>query len=108
LPVFWKIYNNGDCLTDFERIGAGCLFKDMPDQRIDVITYSGYRGEETPRSILIHHEKIDVVAILNRWIEEGIEDRARKRVFRVKGSDGKIRKIYYDEKETEWFYVVED
>jgi hypothetical protein len=72
------------------------------------MSYFGYRGEETPRSILIHHDKIDVVAILNRWIEERSEDRTRKRFYRVKGSDGKIRKIYYDEKETEWFYVVED
>jgi hypothetical protein len=76
--------------------------------RIDVITYSGYRGEETPRSILIHDERIEVVAILNMWIEEGIEDRARKRFFKVKGTDGKTHKIYYDEKEMEWFYRVED
>lgn len=76
----------------------------MSDQRIAVVTYSGYRGEETPRFILIHHENIEVVAILNRWVEEGIEDRVRKRFFEVKGSDGKTHKIYYDEKETEWFY----
>jgi len=77
----------------------------MSDKRIDVVTYSGYRGEETPRSILIHHEKIEVVAILNRWIGEGIEDKVRKRFFKLKGSDGKTHKIYYDEKETEWFYL---
>ena len=56
----------------------------MADHRIGVMTYSGYRGEETPRSILIHNEKIEVVAILNMWIEEGIEDRVRKRFFKVK------------------------
>ena len=76
--------------------------------RIDVITYSGYRGEETPRSILIHNEKIEVVAILNMWIEEGSEDRARKRFFKVKGTDGKTYKIYYDDEEMEWFYVGGD
>jgi hypothetical protein len=80
----------------------------MSDNRIGVITYSGYRGEETPRSILIHNEEIEVVAILNMWIEERIEDRVRKRFFKVKGSDGKTRKIYYDDKEMEWFPVVED
>jgi len=73
-----------------------------------VITYSGYRGEETPRFILIHDEKIEVVAILDMWVEEGLKDRVRKRVFRVKGSDGKTHKIYYDEKGMEWFYIVED
>lgn len=80
----------------------------MPDNRINVITYSGHRGEETPRSIFIHNEKIEVVAILNMWIEEGIEDRVRKRFFKVRGTDGKTHKIYYDEKEMEWFYTVED
>jgi hypothetical protein len=80
----------------------------MSDQRIDVITYSGFRGEETPRSFLLHNEKIEVVAILNMWIEEGIEERVRRRFFKVKGSDGKTHKIYDDEKEMEWFDRVED
>lgn len=79
----------------------------MSDTRIDVITYSGYRGEETPRSILLHDEKIDVVAIVKMWIEEGFEDRVEKRFFKVKGSDGKTHKIYYDERAMEWFYMSE-
>jgi hypothetical protein len=82
--------------------------KGMSDKRIDVITYPGYRGEETPRFILIHNEKTEVVAILNMWIEEGVENKVRKRFFKVKGSDGTTHTIYYDEKETEWFYMVED
>jgi hypothetical protein len=49
-----------------------------------------------------------VVAILNMWIEEGLQDRARKRFFEVKGSDGKTHKIYYDEKGMEWIYIVGD
>lgn len=80
----------------------------MSDTQIDVITYSGYRGEEAPRSILLHNEKIEVVAILDMWIEEGLEDRARKRFFKVKGSDEKKHKIYYDEKEMKWYYRVEN
>jgi len=79
----------------------------MSNHRINVITYSGYRGEETPRTVLLHDEKIDVVAIVNMWIEEGLEDRVEKRFFEVKGSDGKTHKIYHDEKEMEWFYMVE-
>ena len=78
------------------------------DNRIEVISYSGYREEETPRFILIHEEKIEVNAILDRWIEERLNDRATKRYFRVKGSDGKIHIIYYDEKDSEWFYRVPD
>jgi len=38
----------------------------MCDQRIKVIAYSGYRGEETPRAIILQGERIEVVGIL-RW-----------------------------------------
>ena len=80
----------------------------MSDQRIKVIAYSGYRGEETPRAIILQGERIEVVGILRRWIEEGVGDRARKRFFIVKGNDGILRKIYYDEKIMEWFHRVEE
>jgi hypothetical protein len=76
----------------------------MPDERIQVIAYSGYRGEETPRAIIHHDEKIEVIDILSRWIEEAFDNRGRKRFFVCKGSDGGIHKIFYDEKTTEWFY----
>jgi len=80
----------------------------MSDQRIEVIAYSGYRGEETPRVMIFHSKRIEVIKILERWIGEGLEDRIRKRFFKVRGSDGLDHKLYYDEKRMEWFYVVED
>ncbi|MEW6418650.1 MAG: hypothetical protein AB1480_11080 [Nitrospirota bacterium] len=76
----------------------------MPDKRIEVITYSGYRAEESPRAFMLNGEKIEVVRILDMWIEEGDEDRTRKRFFKVKGSDGYTHKIYYNEKIMTWFY----
>jgi hypothetical protein len=80
----------------------------MSNERIEVIAYSGYRGEETPRAIILHNEKIEAVEILSMWIEEGFEDRTRKRFFKVKGSDGIIHKIFYDEKTKGWFYKSKD
>ena len=80
----------------------------MSDQRIKVIAYSGYRGEETPRTIILHDKTIEVVEIQNMWIEESVEDRARKRVFEIKGNNGNTYKIYCDEKVMEWLYVVEE
>jgi hypothetical protein len=53
-------------------------------------------------------EKIEVIAILDRWLEERLKDRVIKRLFKVKGSDGKTHNIYYDEKDREWFYRFED
>ena len=84
------------------------FLKDMRQESIEVIAYSGYRGEETPRTIILHDKTIEVFEILDRWIEEGFEERTRKRFFIVKGSDGIVYKIYCDEKVMEWFYVVED
>ncbi|MDI6890944.1 MAG: hypothetical protein QMC83_08430 [Thermodesulfovibrionales bacterium] len=74
------------------------------DETIDVITYSGYRGEERPMAFFLYGEKIEVVEIIDMWIEEGLEDMARRRFFQVKGSDGYMHKIYNDERATEWFY----
>ena len=80
----------------------------MPEERIKVIAYSGYRGEETPRMILLHGERIEVIEILRHWIEERSDDRARKRFYQVKGSDGNLYMIYYDEKAMEWFRIHKD
>jgi hypothetical protein len=76
----------------------------MPDKRIEVITYSGYRGEESPRAFMLNGEKIEIARILDMWVEEGVEDRTKKRFFKVKGSDGYTHKIYYNEKIMIWFY----
>jgi len=84
------------------------LIKDMSDQRIEVIAYSGYRDEEIPRAMILHNERIEVAEILSSWTEEGLQDRVRKRFFKIKGSDGNLYKIYYNEKVMEWFYIVED
>jgi hypothetical protein len=75
----------------------------MSEERIEVVAYAGHRGEETPRIIFFHQKKIEVVEILRRWIEENVEDRTRRRFFVLKGGDGILYKIYYDESKREWF-----
>ena len=80
----------------------------MSDQRIQVFAYSGYRGEEIPRAMIIRDVRIDVVKILNMLIEEGVEDRGRKRFFEFEGHDRKNYRIYYLEKAGEWYHKVED
>jgi hypothetical protein len=82
--------------------------EDMSEEKIEVIAYSGYRGEELPTAMILHGARIEVAEILSMWIEEGVEDRARKRFFEIKGNDGKTYRIYYDEKAMEWFRMVED
>jgi hypothetical protein len=76
----------------------------MSEEKIRVMAYSGYRGEETPRALMLSGRRIEVVEIQESWIEEGIGDRTTRRFFQVKGSDGGIHKIFYDEKTGEWYY----
>jgi hypothetical protein len=69
---------------------------------IDVITYSGYRGEERPVAFILRGERIEVVEILDKRIEEDVADRTRKRLFKVKGSDGYMHLLCYDEQSAAW------
>lgn len=78
----------------------------MPDEKIEVIAYSGSRSEELPRSFILYGERIEVVAISDMWIEEEFKGRLRKRFFKVSGSDGYTHKIYCDEMKMEWFIQV--
>ena len=80
----------------------------MFEEKIEVIAYSGYRGEEIPRAMIFRGKKIEVKDILKRWTEEGVKDKKRKRVFKLKGSDGIIYTVHYDEKFMDWFCKVEE
>jgi hypothetical protein len=73
-------------------------------EKIDVISYAGRKGDERPVTFILRGLRIDIVEILEYWIEEGLNDRVRKRYFRVKGSDGNIHLIYYDEQVLGWYY----
>jgi hypothetical protein len=72
-------------------------------EKINVTFYSGYKGEERPKPIIIYGDEINVVEILNMWIEEDLKDKRRKRFFKVLGDDGYEYKIYFDEETVEWF-----
>ena len=72
------------------------------EERIDVVAYSGYRGEETPRTILLNGKRIEVVEILRQWVEERPENRETRRFYQIRGSDGNLYTICYDEKSLEW------
>lgn len=72
------------------------------EQRVEVTAYSGSRGEETPRSLVLKGVKVEVVEIIEAFLEEG-PDRRRRRVFRVRGSDGRTYRVHFDETVKEWF-----
>jgi hypothetical protein len=72
--------------------------------RIEVITYSGYRGEERPTAFILRGKRIEVMEILDKRIEETFADRKQKRLFKIKGSDGYTHLLCYDEQTSEWSY----
>ncbi len=75
----------------------------MPDERIEVKSYSGYRSDEAPRSFILGDREIEVASIIDRWTEEGSRDGIRRRFFKVRGSDGLIHKLFLNEVTGEWF-----
>jgi len=77
----------------------------MMDEILEVIAYSGYRGEEVPRTFSLNKGRIEVIKVTNAWIEEDPGNRVRKRFFTVKGNDGHAHQIYYNEQASAWFYV---
>jgi hypothetical protein len=77
----------------------------MIDEIIEVIAYSGYRGEEVPRVFRLHEKRVEVVEIQDTWIGEDCSSKVRKRYFKVKGNDGETHQIYYNEMTLAWFYM---
>ena len=78
----------------------------MEVEQIDVVSYSGSKGDERPLTFVHQEFRIDVLEILDQWVEERLGDKVRKRYFRVKGSDGNIHRLYYDENILQWYYEL--
>ena len=58
--------------------------------QIKVECYSGYRGEETPRNIWFGSRRVEVKAILDRWLATD------HRYFKILGDDNAVYIIRHD------------
>jgi hypothetical protein len=67
-----------------------------PGMAFRVECYSGHRGEESPRALIIDERRIDVVEILDRWLAPD------HRYFKLKGSDGDIYIVRHDPGALSW------
>ena len=63
---------------------------------IEVECYAGYRGEETPRSILIGQRRVPVAEILDRWLAPD------HRYFKFASPDGDRWIIRHDIVSAQW------
>jgi len=43
---------------------------------------------------------------MDMWTEESLQDRGRRRFFKVRGGDGFTYTLYYDEGRSEWFLAL--
>ncbi|KAF0216190.1 MAG: hypothetical protein FD174_3813 [Geobacteraceae bacterium] len=78
----------------------------MAGEKIEVIAYAGHRAEESPRAFILQGKRVDVMKVLDQWIEENSVTREQKRFFKVKGSDFRNHTLCYDEAQLEWFNVT--
>jgi hypothetical protein len=72
--------------------------------QIHVDCYAGYRGEETPRFIILANNKIAVTEVVDRWLAPD------HRYFKILGDDGATYIIRHDTVSDRWelvFYHVE-
>jgi Domain of unknown function (DUF6504) len=76
----------------------------MAGNKIEVTIYAGYRGSERPSSFVFEGSKIDVLEVVQMWVEEEHKTRNQRRFFRVKGSDTYTYTLYYDLETGEWFF----
>ena len=64
--------------------------------RIRVECYSGYKGEETPRRLIIGEQVIGVVKVLDLWLAPD------HRYFKVEGDDGSMYIVRHDMTSLQW------
>ena len=69
---------------------------------IDVDCYSGYRGEQEPRTVHFGPHAVGVAEILDRWLAPD------HRYFKFRGDDGARYIIRHDEREHRWELIFYD
>jgi hypothetical protein len=60
--------------------------------------YAGYRGEETPRRLLVGDRLVEVAEVLERRITP------ERRVFTLRGSDGRVYVVGQDVVTLAWSF----
>lgn len=72
----------------------------MDGPYLSVNTYSGYKGEKTPRSFTLEGHTLHVQHVIDRWYSE------THSYFRVKASDGQRYVLRLDLDEDSWELVM--
>ena len=74
------------------------IFEDI---RVDC--YAGYKGEETPRAFVYQEKRYEILEIIDRWYEGGLDPQdLRHDYFKVKTTDKEIFLIRYTPRFDGW------
>ena len=70
----------------------------MPDDAltVDVDCYAGHRGEQTPRALLLHGRRIDLVTLVDQWLAPN------HRYFKAADASGNVYILRHDEASDRW------
>jgi hypothetical protein len=63
---------------------------------IRVECYSGHRGEQTPRALILGDRRIDVAEVVDAWLAP------EYRYFKLRGADGNTYLVRHDERANVW------
>ncbi len=70
---------------------------------IEVESYAGYKGEESPRVIHYQEKRYEVSDILDRWYEGGLDPRdLRHNYFKIKTDTDEVLLIRYTPRFERW------
>ncbi len=69
---------------------------------IRVDCYAGYRGEETPRRLVIGERRVEVAHVIDRWLAPD------HRYFKVEGGDGAVYILRHDVSSGHWELTMFD
>lgn len=81
-----------------ERFLAGKGDAEPVAEPMRVRCYAGYRGEQEPRTLETRGRELEVLEILDRWLEPG------RRCFRIRTEEG-VAVLAYDEARGRWWLL---
>lgn len=74
---------------------------------IAVRTYSGYKADEYPQSVLFGAEEIIVEEIVDRWYQSEEDSHFPEAdYFRIKSNDGRQFLLKHVISEDQWFFCI--
>jgi hypothetical protein len=77
--------------------------KDWIFEEIVVECYSGYKGEETPRFFSYQNRRCEILEILDRWYEGGIDPAGLlHNYFKIRIREGEIFLLRYTPRFQTW------